>query len=137
MLKYKYIFTCVITKSFRSNCLCLIWSNSFLILSFCSSFGNMPSINFGFCCYFAGYKTFKASTVSSSLTFNCLNFVFETLFNGEYANSVCCINWLWSVGNISSPVRYSYLAIFPDDNVNIFAATLLLLHNRFSSLIFS
>ena len=38
---------------------------------------------------------------------------------------------------MSSPVRYSYLSIFPDDNAEIFAASLLTSYCSFSSLILS
>ena len=50
---------------------------------------------------------------------------------------VCSITLLWSEGNSSSPVRYSYLLILPDDNVDIFAASLLISSYNFSSLILS
>ena len=38
-------------------------------------------------------------------------------------------------GNVSSPVRYSYLSILPDDNVDIAAAFPLRFYFSFSSLI--
>ena len=44
---------------------------------------------------------------------------------------------LWSDGRISLPARYLYLLIFPDDNGNIFAASLLILYCSFPSLILS
>ena len=47
----------------------------------------------------------------------------------------CSITLLWPEGNNSSPVRYSYLSILPDDNVDIFAASLLISYYSFSSLI--
>ena len=40
----------------------------------------------------------------------------------------------WLEDNISSPVGYSYLSIWPDDKVDIFAASLLISHCGFSSL---
>ena len=43
--------------------------------------------------------------------------------------------YFWSEGNIPSPLRYSYLSIFPNDNTDIFAAYLLILFWNFSSLI--
>ena len=49
----------------------------------------------------------------------------------------CSIICLRLESNISSPVRYSYLSILPDENVHIFAASLLILHCSFSSLILS
>ena len=57
--------------------------------------------------------------------------------NGEYVNLVCPVILLRSNGNISSPVRYSYLSILPDDNADSFAASLLILYCSFSSLILS
>ena len=56
---------------------------------------------------------------------------------GKHVNVACSIYPLWSVGNISSSVRYSYLSIFPDDNADIFSASLLILNCDFSSLILS
>ena len=44
---------------------------------------------------------------------------------------------LWSDGWISLPARHLYLLIFPDDNGNIFAASLLILYCSFPSLILS
>ena len=43
--------------------------------------------------------------------------------------TICCCG-----DNISSPVKNSYLSIFPDDNADIFAAALLMSNCRFSSL---
>ena len=40
----------------------------------------------------------------------------------EYANLAYSIICLWLEFNVSSPVRYSYLSILPDDNADIFAA---------------
>ena len=56
---------------------------------------------------------------------------------GEYANLACSVIYLLLEGNISSPVRYSYLSIFPEDNADIFAASLLILYYNSSSLILS
>ena len=65
-------------------------------------------------------------------------FYFSKAFSkGEYANLACSIICLRLEGNTSSSVRYSYLSIFPDDNADIFAASLLVLHYNFSSLILS
>ena len=53
--------------------------------------------------------------------------MFLTVFpKGEYASLACSIISLWLEENISSPVRYSYLSILPDDNATIFAASLLI-----------
>ena len=43
--------------------------------------------------------------------------------------------FVWSVGSISSPVRYSYLLIFLGDNADIFRASLLISYCKFLSLI--
>ena len=43
---------------------------------------------------------------------------------------------LWSKGNTFSLGRYSYTLTFPDDNVDIFAVSLLILYCSFPSLIF-
>ena len=53
---------------------------------------------------------------------------------GEYVNSVSSIIWIWTKGNISSPVRYSFFSILFDDSADIFAASLLTLHCSFSCL---
>ena len=55
--------------------------------------------------------------------------------NGKYVNLACSIICLWLEGNISSPVRYSYLSILPQDNTDIFAASLLISYCNFLSLI--
>ena len=70
----------------------------------------------------------------SSIVFICFSKAFP---NGEYVNFACSIVCFWLEGNISSPVRYSYLSIFPDDNADIFAASLLISYCSFSSLILS
>ena len=53
----------------------------------------------------------------------------KTLSKGEYANLAASITCLLLKGNISSPVRYSYLPIFPDDNAEIFASLLISYYN--------
>ena len=60
------------------------------------------------------FEDFNAST--------CL--FFQSFLKGEYGNLVCSIIWLRLGGSISSPVRYSYLSVFSDDNADIFAASL-------------
>ena len=70
----------------------------------------------------------------SSIVFVCFT---KAFLNEEYVNLACSITLLWSGGSISSPVRYSYLSIFPDDNADIFAASLLISYCSFSSLILS
>ena len=54
---------------------------------------------------------------------------------GEYVNLAWSITLLWSEGNIALSVRYPSLSIFPDDNADTFAASLLISYCRFSSLI--
>ena len=67
------------------------------------------------------FKTFKA--------LNSFFFRFsKALPGGEYVNLAYSNVWLWLEGYISSPVRYSYLSFSPDDNANIFAASLLILN---------
>ena len=68
----------------------------------------------------------------SSIAFICFS---NALPSGKYGNLACSIIQLWSDGNISLPVRCSYLSILPDDNAYIFAASLLILYCSFSSLI--
>ena len=73
----------------------------------------------------------------SSIVFVCFSKAFP---NGEYINLACSIICLWLEGNISSPVRYShfsYLSIFPDDNGDVFAVSLLISYCSFPSLILS
>ena len=45
--------------------------------------------------------------------------------------------YFWSGGSISSPVRYLYLSVLPDDNADISAVSLLILYHSFWSLMFS
>ena len=56
---------------------------------------------------------------------------------GEKVNLSCSITLRLSRGSISSPVKCSYLPILPNDNADIFAASLLMLCCSFSSLILS
>ena len=55
----------------------------------------------------------------------------KTFLKGEYANLACSIIYLWIESKIYSPIRYSYLSIFPDDNADIFAASPLILYRIF------
>ena len=57
--------------------------------------------------------------------------------NEKSLNLACSIICIWLEGNVSSPVGYSYLTIFPDDNADIFAASPLMSCYNFSSLILS
>ena len=85
--------------------------------------------------FFSSFQASKASTCFipwSSIVFTCFS---NALTRGEYVNLACSIILIWSGLNITSPVRYSYLSIFPDDNADISAASLLILYCSFSSLI--
>ena len=64
-------------------------------------------------------RDFKAPTYFSV----CLSKAFP---KGEYSNLVCSIVCFWLEGIISLPVRYSYGSILPDDNADIFTASLLI-----------
>ena len=82
-----------------------------------------------------GFKTSKASTYffcCSSIVFICF---WNALPSEEYVKLTCSIILLWSDGNISSPVRYSYLLILPDDNADILTASLFILYCSFLSII--
>ena len=68
----------------------------------------------------------------STIAFVCFS---RTFPNGEYVNLACSVICLWLEDNISSPVRYSYLSIFPDDNADTFATSLLISYCNFSILI--
>ena len=58
----------------------------------------------------------------------------NALPSGQYVNFACSVILLWSDGNISSPVIYSYLSILPGDNADIFTASLLISDYSFRSL---
>ena len=68
----------------------------------------------------------------SSIVFICFP---EAFTKGEYLHLGFSISLLWSDDNISSPVRYPYLSIFPDHNADIFVASLLMSYCSFWSLI--
>ena len=70
----------------------------------------------------------------SSIIFICFS---NALPRKEYVDLACSITLFWPGGNISSPVRYLYLSTLPDDNADIFAASLLISYCSFSSLILS
>ena len=81
---------------------------SFLILLFQIFFGKGPSVNSS-SRFSSGFKAFKASTCFipwSSTVFNCFS---NALLRGEYVNVAYSIILLWPEGNISSPVRNTYL----------------------------
>ena len=75
-----------------------------------------------------GFEDFKAQ-ICFSVRFS------KTFPKVEYANLACSIICFSLEGNISSPVRYSYLSILPDDNADIFVAPLLISYCSLSSLI--
>ena len=57
----------------------------------------------------------------ASMLFNCLCLFFKNFSLRQiYTHKACSIIWLWFKGNISSPVRYSYLLILPHSNAVIF-----------------
>ena len=74
------------------------------------------------------------------LLFALFLIIFKAFPKGGYVNIASSVTLLWSEGSTSSPVRYSYLSIFPDDNANVFAASLVIsycYHISFSYLILS
>ena len=52
---------------------------------------------------------------------------FKAFSKEEYVNLACSIICLRLEGNISPSVRYSYLSVLSDYNVDIFAASLLII----------
>ena len=97
----------------------------FLFSLFLIFFGKTLSIDSS-SWFSSGFKAFKVSTFFlpwSLIVFICFSIA---LPRGEYVNLACSIILLWSDGNISSPVRYSYLSVLSDDNGDIFAASLLI-----------
>ena len=98
------------------------------IKSFIRYFGNIPSISF--------HSSFLLKTSRDFIAPTCFSVCFSRTFpKGEYANLPCSIIYFWLEGNISSPARYSYILIFPDDYADIFVASLLISCCSFSSLI--
>ena len=128
-LFYKLIFLCL-----------PFFSISFILLSLflASTINAFSVIQYLIVNFWAlGFKTSKASTcffTCSAITFICFS---NALLRGKYTNLACSIIYLWLQSNISSPVRYSFLSIFPDDNADIFVASLLISYCNFSSLILS
>ena len=68
-----------------------------------------------------------------SLIFSYFYCFLNALPSVEYFDLACSMILLWSDGNISSPVRYSYLSILTEDNADVFAASLLMLYSNFLS----
>ena len=112
---------------------CFFYFFNFIKFNFCFSV-NVFSAIASLIDIFLGNKLFvKIVSPCSLMVFICFS---NALPRGEYVNFNCSIIiLLWSDGNISSPVRYSYLSIFPDDNVDISAASRLILYCSFPSLI--
>ena len=79
-------------------------------------------------------SAFVCSSPWLSAVFICFSIAF---LKGKWVNLACSLILLYSEGSISLPIRYSYLSIFSDNNIDIFAASLLIWHCSFSSLIFS
>ena len=77
-------------------------------------------------CFLCSSSDFICFSLCSSIVSICFS---NPLPSGEYLSLACSIILLWSDGNISSPLRNSYLSIFPDDNANIFPAFLLILYS--------
>ena len=89
-----------------------------------------------FVCSF-GFKLSKASVCFcplSSIVFICFSKAFP---KGEQISFSCSIICCWLDGNISAPVRHSYLWILPDDKADILAASQLTSYCSFSFLIWS
>ena len=84
-------------------------------------FGKSPLIDSS--SWFSSGKTSTCFIPWSSIVIICSS---NALPRREYVISVCYIILLWSDSNFSSLVRNSYLSILPDDNADIFAASLLI-----------
>ena len=68
----------------------------------------------------------------SSIAYTCFS---NALTSWEHENLASSFSLCCCVGNISSPVRYSCLSILPEDNADIFTATLSMSYCNFSALI--
>ena len=98
--------------------------------SFIGFCGNIPSVIFNL--------SFSLEKSRDFITTTCFHVCFSNaLPRWKYGNLVCSIICIWLEGNIFSPGRYSYLPTFPDDNADIFAASMLMWYCYFSSLILS
>ena len=87
------------------------------VISFIRFCGNMPSICLNSSFLLEGFRDYIAPN-SFSVCF------WKTFAKGEYANLACSIICPWLEVKIFLPVRYSYWSIFPDDNADVFAASL-------------
>ena len=81
-------------------------------------------IRFVFNCFNSfGFKVFEILTCFlpwSLIVSICFSKAFPKAEQLSLTFSIICF---WLDGNISSPVRYSYLSILPDDMADIFAAS--------------
>ena len=133
-----FIFVSFYIKPFRLIFLShfLISSISFLILLVLVSFGKTIFTDFMSSLFSSACKTIKASACFITWSSFVLIFFFKC-FTEWRINLAWSIILLWSEGNISLPVRYSYLSALLDDYVYIFYASLLMLYCNFSCLILS
>ena len=104
-VSYYWSFLSILSFSF------LVSSDSFLISLFPSSFEKFPSVSFGFADFLLVSKFKKLKVIFVNLN---RFFLFSKAFSrGEYVSLACSIIWVWSQGNISWLVRYSYLLVLP------------------------
>ena len=134
LFSFSYIsFTSMNTipkRSYLFILLKIIYLSFFFFFFFLSHFKSLCLI---FCSHFL------ISSISFLISFVLISFgkSFSKVFpKQQWVNLACSIILVWSEGKISSPLRYSSLSIFPDDNADIFAASLLISNCSFSSLIF-
>ena len=118
-----------------------IFLNSYEASSFKKSFENREAIDFWSVSknVFFDY-VLKCLYLFFSLIFICfclffpwssIVFLYNAFSKGEYVDLACSATLLWSNGNISAPVGYSYLLIFPDCNADTFTASLLISYCNF------
>ena len=87
--------------------------------------------------YYLAIFTIIISFICFSVWYSTVFVCFSKVFSkAEYANLACYIICLSLEGYIFSPVTYSYLSLFPDENTDIFVASLLIWFNV-SSIILS
>ena len=71
----------------------------------------------------------------SHQSLNSFNLLFKCPTKLGIQNLASCVSLCCFMGDISLPLRYSYLSILPHDNADNFVATLLMSNFHFSSLI--
>ena len=106
------------------------------------SFRNIPSVNLvcgWYGCFFWSFRSKDCKFLTCLFRFSLIVFICfsNASLRGEYVNIASCIILFCCRGNISSSVRYSYLSLLPDDNLDIFAVDLLMSCYNFSSMILS